>query len=68
MSSSEVKQVGGVHYEQMGIQPIEFIVKNNIPFREANAIKYIVRHKSKNGKEDIEKAISYLQMILKDYK
>lgn len=57
-------QVGGDHYRQMKIQPIDFIVQNSIPFREANAIKYIVRHASKNGRQDIEKAIHYLQMIL----
>jgi len=60
------KQIGGDHY-QMPIQPIEFIVKNDIPYREANVIKYTVRHKNKNGKEDILKAIHYLEMILGDY-
>lgn len=60
------KQIGGSHY-QMPIQPIEFIVKNNIAYREANVIKYTVRHKNKNGKEDILKAIHYLEMILEDY-
>jgi len=60
------KQVGGSHY-QLEIQPIDFIVKNNIPFREANVIKYITRHREKNGKQDIEKAIHYLEMILEDY-
>ena len=25
-------QVGGKHYCEMPIQPIEFVVKNNIPF------------------------------------
>lgn len=59
-------QVGGAHY-QLPIQPIDFIVKNDIPYREGNAIKYIVRHANKNGKQDIEKAIHYLQMILEDY-
>ena len=60
------KQVGGNHY-QMPIQPIEYIVKNDIPYREANVIKYVSRHKNKNGKEDILKAIHYLEMILEDY-
>tara|TARA_R110000772_G_scaffold375_1_gene1325 strand:+ start:409 stop:672 length:264 start_codon:yes stop_codon:yes gene_type:complete len=60
------RQVDGDHY-QLPIQPIDFIVKNNIPFREANVIKYIVRHQNKNGKKDIEKAMHYLQMILEDY-
>ncbi len=61
-----MKQVGGEHYI-MPIQPIEFIVKNNLPYREANVIKYVCRHKNKNGKQDIEKAIHYLEMILEEY-
>lgn len=62
--SAKDTQIGGDHYRQMKIQPIDFIVQNGIPFREGNAIKYIVRHASKNGRQDIEKAIHYLQMIL----
>ena len=61
------KQVDGDHYKKMKLQPIEFIVANQIPYREANVIKYTCRHASKNGKKDIEKAIHYLQMILEDY-
>ena len=61
----ESKQVGGDHYK-MPIQPIDFIVKNNIPYREANVIKYVCRWREKGGKEDLEKAIHYLEMILKD--
>lgn len=66
MVSALDKQVGGNHYSLV-IQPIDFIVKNNIPFREANVIKYVTRHKLKNGAEDIRKAIHYLEMILEDY-
>ena len=47
------KQVGGNHYKSMVIQPAEFINKNNIPFAEGNAIKYLCRHKQKNQKEDL---------------
>ena len=61
------KQIGGEHYKKFPIQPIEFIVKNNIPYREANAIKYVCRHRSKHGAEDIKKAIHYLEMILEEY-
>lgn len=53
------------HYD-MSIPPVEFIVANDIPFLEANVIKYVCRHKQKGGKEDILKAIEYLQYIIKD--
>ena len=57
------KQVGGEHYKNMAIQPVDFIVKNNLSFLQGNAIKYICRYKNKNGVEDINKAIHYLEMI-----
>lgn len=58
------KQIGGDHYKQFKIQPVEFIHANNIPYMEGCAIKYICRHKSKNGKEDIQKAIHYLKLLM----
>ena len=62
------RQVGGTHYSSMIIQPSEFINRNNIPFAEGNAIKYLCRHKQKNQKQDLEKAIHYCQMeIDRDY-
>jgi len=59
-------QVGGTHY-QLPIQPIEYITKNNLGYIEGNVVKYVTRHKSKNGAEDIKKAIHYLQMLLDTY-
>lgn len=61
------KQVGGDHYKKYKIQPSEFIRANNIGWYEANAIKRIVRHQDKNGREDIEKAIHELEFILEEY-
>jgi hypothetical protein len=57
------KQVGGQHYKGMAIQPVDFIVANDIPYCEANAIKYICRHGLKGGLEDIDKAIHYLELL-----
>ena len=62
------KQVGGKHYQNMKIQPAEFINENKLLFAEGNAIKYICRHQSKGKADDIQKAIHYLEMILeRDY-
>lgn len=58
------KQVGGDHYKNMPIQPVEFITKNNIPFIEGNIIKYICRHASKNGKQDLEKAKHFIDLLI----
>ena len=58
-------QVGGSHYKDMKIQPVEFITANNLSFLEGNVVKYIARHHAKNGADDVRKAIHYCELILK---
>jgi hypothetical protein len=65
MSSSN-NEVGGNHYKKLKISPVEYIRANNLDFFEGNVIKYVTRHRRKNGAEDILKAVDYLRMILKD--
>ena len=61
-------QIGGNHYKDYTIQPVEFIHANNVPFLEGNIIKYIMRHKKKNGVQDLEKAKHYLELLIQlDY-
>lgn len=63
MSALDTQQ-GGSHYKELAIQPVEYIMKNNLDYLQGNVIKYVTRHKSKNGVEDIMKAIHYLELIL----
>ena len=58
------KQIGGNHYKDYKIQPVEFIYANNIPYLEANVIKYVMRHKAKNGLQDLEKAKHYIDLLI----
>jgi hypothetical protein len=58
------EQVGGNHYKEMKFQPITFILANGLGFCEGNAIKYICRYKTKNGIEDLKKAIHYLELLI----
>jgi len=62
------KQVGGNHYKKYKIQPVEFIIKNNIGFVEGNIIKYILRFKEKGGVSDLEKAKHYIELLIDSYK
>lgn len=62
--SAYKNQIGGNHYQDLVIQPTDYIIKNNIPFAEGNVIKYVSRHKQKGKEQDIKKAIHYLSMIL----
>ena len=58
------KQVGGSHYKDMAIQPIEYIHKNGLGFCEGNIVKYITRWKTKNGIEDLKKVIHYAELLI----
>lgn len=58
------RQVGGSHYTQMPIQHVEFCQRNGIPWCEAAAIKYLVRHRQKNGLEDLRKAVHYIELLI----
>jgi len=63
------KQIGGSHYKKYKIQPSKFINENKILFAEGNAIKYICRHQDKGKKQDLLKAMHYIEMIIeRDYK
>jgi len=57
-------QVGGNHYRDMKIQPVEFIHANGIPYLEGNVIKYVCRHRNKNGIEDLLKAKHYIDLLI----
>lgn len=59
-----MKQVGGSHYKDKAIQPIEYIHANNLGFCAGNIIKYVTRYKDKNGVQDLEKAKHYLEMLI----
>ena len=63
MTKAIDKQVDGNHYKGMAIQPIEYIFKNKIPYLDGNVIKYVSRHKIKNGIIDLRKAKHYLELI-----
>ena len=67
--SAYKKQIGGQHYLKYKIQPSEFVIENRLLYPEGNVIKYILRHQNKGGKEDLEKAKHFIDMIIeRDYK
>ena len=63
MSALDIQE-GGDHYRKLKIQPIEYIHANELDFLQGNVVKYITRHKSKNGAADVRKALHYCQLIL----
>ena len=65
MSKVWDKQHGGSHYQKYKIQPSKFVVENELLYPEGCAIKYIIRHRDKGKKQDLLKAIHFIEMILK---
>ena len=57
-------QIGGNHYKNLKIQPIEYIMANNLNYCQGNAIKYLTRYKDKNGLEDLKKAKHYINILI----
>lgn len=62
--SAKEEQVGGQHYKDMAIQPVEFITKNSIGYIEGSVIKYVCRWRKKNGVEDLKKAKHFLELLI----
>jgi len=62
------KQVGGTHYAVMAVQPITYILANKLDYCQGNIVKYVTRHKGKNGREDLEKAEQYVTFLIDYYK
>ena len=63
------KQVGGKHYLKYKIQPSKFVVENELLYPEGCVIKYVIRHRDKGKKQDLLKAIHFIEMIIeRDYK
>lgn len=58
------RQVGGDHYRNFAIQPIEFIQSNNLPFLEGCIIKRICRYRAKAGREDLEKIKHEVDLLI----
>lgn len=57
-------QIGGDHYRNNAIQPIDYIMGNGLDFCEGNVVKYVTRWKHKGGVEDLKKARQYLDFII----
>jgi hypothetical protein len=62
-TASEI-QVGGNHYKNIKIQPVQYALENNLNFCQGNVVKYITRYKDKNGLEDLKKAKHYIDLLI----
>ena len=58
-------QVGGDWYKNLKIQPIDYVMSNDLNYLQGAVVKYITRHKAKGGKEDLLKAIHCTELLIK---
>ena len=56
------------HYNQLKIQPRDYITENQLDYNEGNVIKYVTRWRHKNGLEDLLKAKNYLDYLIQKEK
>jgi len=57
------RQVGGSHY-QSPIQHWDYVLANDIPYMEAQIIRYITRWRKKGGLSDLHKAQHFLEKLI----
>jgi hypothetical protein len=62
--SAKSTQIGGSHYRDMVIQPVEYVLANGLGFVEGCVVKYVSRWKSKGGVEDLRKARHFLDLLI----
>lgn len=62
--SALTDQVGGNHYRNKAIQPVQFSMANDLDACAHSILKYVTRHREKNGRADLEKALHFVDLRL----
>ena len=58
-------QIGGTHYLKYPVSPINWALDNHINAAEFSILRYLLRYRDKNGIEDLDKAIHYVQILMR---
>lgn len=59
-------QVAGSHYQGLKIQPIEYILANELGFCEGAIVKYISRWRQKGGVDDLRKIKQFCEFLIEE--
>lgn len=65
MSEANRTQVGGNHYRS-SYQHWDLVIRHNVPWPQACAVKYLTRWKAKGGQADLLKAEHYVQKAIEE--
>lgn len=67
--SANDRQVAGNHYNGGAIQHWDYVIQAlDGRYLEGNITKYVVRHRKKNGVQDLEKALHYLDKLSEEFR
>lgn len=64
MSDVYKQETGGTHYLGLAITPVEYAMRNRLDACQFSVIKYVTRFREKGGKEDLEKAKDFIDMLI----
>ena len=63
VGSANLRQIGGQHYKTQ-IEHWDYVLVNDIPYLEAQIIKYLTRWRKKGGMQDVLKAKHFLDKLI----
>ena len=63
MKPANKRQVGGNHYQNQ-IQHWDWVFSNELDYFQGQITKYVARWRHKNGVEDLEKALHFLEKYI----
>lgn len=66
--TKEKEYINPKHYSGLSIEPLEYIIANNLDFLQGNIIKYVTRYPMKGGLSDLIKARNYLDILIEKQK
>lgn len=64
MSDVYKQETGGTHYLGLAITPVEYAMRNRLDACQFSVVKYVTRFRDKGGKEDLEKAKDFIDMLI----
>ena len=64
--SQNKRQIGGDHYKT-SFEHWDLVEESGMGYLEGNASKYVARWRKKNGKQDLEKALHYVEKLVELY-
>jgi len=59
------RQIGGEHYKREGqLQHWDWAIQLGLGYLEGSATKYVSRWRNKNGRQDLEKALHFIEKLV----